>query len=147
MRRLIATTVVLPVVLLAAPAARADADMVPSSEYTGYFYTVNPNEPFRKCVAWRESRNTPTAVSRGNHQGLYQFTDALADGAAWMMMKDPLDPIDRQQRLVLQRTPMREWSRYWQARAFWTILNWLGPNSGAKHWFLSGSRCNRLGGL
>lgn len=147
MRRWRLTLAIAITALSGAGVAHADAGSVPNSEYTGTYYVIHPNEKFRKCVAWRESRNTLTATSRGGHMGLYQFTDELADGASWMMRLDPIDPISKRQRLWLERTPMRQWPRYWQDRAFYTVLNVLGADAGAKHWYISGSPCNKLGGM
>lgn len=127
--------------------AHADAGQVPDTRYRGHYYQVGPSEAFRKCVAWRESRNSTRAVSGGGHRGLYQMTDALGDGAAWMMRVDPVDPISRSQRVRLQALPITSWSRYWQDRAFYTVLNAEHRGSGARHWYLAGSACNGLGGL
>jgi hypothetical protein len=127
--------------------SHADTGSVPDTAYTGHYFQVKPAEAFRKCVAWRESRNSTRAVSRGGHRGLYQLTPALGDGAAWMMRMDPVDPITRAQRVRLQSMPVTSWSRYWQDRAFYTVLNARYPLSGARHWFLSGSACNGHGGL
>ncbi len=123
--------------------ARADASDVPVTEYKGHFYDVYPNETYRKCVAWRESRNNPRSIG-GQHRGMYQFTPALAHGVAWMMRAAPGERITRKQRLWLQSRPMTKWSRYWQDRAFYTVYNWHGPASGAKHWHIAGSTCNGL---
>lgn len=134
------------VLIMSPNVAHAAPGDVPSSQYTGYFYMINQDEDARKCIAWRESRNTTTAVSRGGHRGLYQMTPELGVGAAWMMMQDPSGNITHAQRAWLQSHPVSSWSRYWQDRAFYTVWNWAGPASGAKHWRLSGSRCNRLAG-
>lgn len=130
--------------MLGSGVAHAGAGDVPDTAYTGHYFMLRPSEPLRKCIVHRESRNDPTATSRGNHQGLYQMTDELADGASWMMRLDPIDPISKAERLWLERTPVKQWPRYWQDRAFYTVLNYLGANSGAKHWFLAGSPCGRL---
>lgn len=135
---------VLAALMVPTGVAHADAGAVPDTAYTGHYYRVHPAEGFRKCVAWRESRNTRTAVSRGGHRGLYQMTPALGDGAAWMMRMDPSDPITRSQRVRLQSMPITSWSRYWQDRAFYTVLNARGAASGWRHWYLSGSSCNGL---
>lgn len=124
--------------------AHAAASDVPDTAYTGHYYRVKPAEGFRKCVAWRESRNTRTAVSRGGHRGLYQMTPELGVGAAWMMRMAPGERISRAQRVRLQSMPITSWSRYWQDRAFYTVLNARGPASGWRHWYLSGSACNAL---
>ena len=126
--------------------AHAASDAVPMSQYRGYYYVINQDEDARRCIAWRESRNTTTAVSSGGHMGLYQMTPALGEGAAWMMRVDPVEPISRRQRVWLQSHPITAWSRYWQDRAFYTVWNQAGAASGAKHWYLSGSACNALAG-
>lgn len=130
--------------MVPAGTAHADAGTVPGSKYRGYYFMVAPAEDARRCIVWRESRNTLDAVSRGNHQGLYQMTDALADGAVWHMRFDPVDPITRSQRVRLQSMPVTKWSRYWQDRAFYSIWNYAGPGSGRDHWHLSGSPCGEL---
>lgn len=135
---------VIAALLVPSGTAHADASVVPDTAYTGHYYRVNQAEPFRKCVAWRESRNVRTAVSRGGHRGLYQMTPELGVGAAWMMRMDPSDPISRAQRVRLQAMPITSWSRYWQDRAFYTVFNARGAASGWRHWYLSGSRCNGL---
>lgn len=135
---------VLTALMVPAGVAHADAGSVPDTAYTGHYYRVYPAEAFRKCVAWRESRDTRTAVSRGGHRGLYQMTPELGDGAAWMMRVDPVDPISRAQRVRLQSMPITSWSRYWQDRAFYTVLNARSAGSGWRHWYLSGSSCNGL---
>ena len=134
------------IAVLVAPNAHAQASDVPSTAYTGYYYRISPDEDARKCIAWRESRNTTKAVSSGGHMGLYQMTAALGEGAAWMMRVDPVEPITRAQRVWLQAHPITSWSRYWQDRAWYTVWNYSGKASGAKHWFLSGSACNALAG-
>lgn len=135
---------VLAALMVPSGVAHADAGSVPDTAYTGHYYAVYPAEGFRKCVAWRESRNTRTAVSRGGHRGLYQMTPELGDGAVWMMRMDPVDPISRAQRVRLQGMPITSWSRYWQDRAFYTVLNARSARSGWRHWYLSGSPCNGL---
>lgn len=135
---------VLAALMVPSGVAHADAGSVPDTAYTGHYYRVHAAEPFRKCVAWRESRNTRTAVSRGGHRGLYQMTPELGHGAAWMMRMAPGERISRAQRVRLQSMPITSWSRYWQDRAFYTVLNARGAGSGWRHWYLSGSACNGL---
>lgn len=143
MRRL---ATVLATVAMSAPVvpAFADSSTVPGSKYRGYYFMVAPAEDARRCIVWRESRNTLDAVSPGDHKGLYQMTDELADGAVWHMRFDPIDPITKAQRVRLQSMPVTKWPRYWQDRAFYSIWNYTGPGSGRDHWFLAGSPCNGL---
>ena len=117
------------------PASPQDVPVsVPYSRYVGYFYQRNAAENLRRCIIWRESSNNPEAISPGGHGGLYQLTPALWKGAVWMMRKDPEAPITKRQRVELQRLAVWQASRYWQDRAFYTLLNWEAPNSGLRHW-------------
>lgn len=129
---------------LMVPAGVAHADdHVKATRYTGYFYKINPDLDKRACVVHRESRDNPKATN-GSHHGLYQFSVPLSEGAAWMMQADPIEPITSRVRKWLQSKPAKEWPRYWQDRAFYTVYNWTGPGSGAKHWHLDSSPCNGM---
>lgn len=120
------------------------------STYTGKFY--NPKaENYRACVTNRESRNTYTGVGggdlngdgKGDYQGAYQLSPALSQGVTWMMAKESKKADDGLLSEVrdLRDIPASKWSRYWQDRAFWTVLNWEDTYSGAKHWAIHNSRC------
>lgn len=129
-------TLTMAALLAAMPLAVSGAHggSVASSEYTGHYYMVNPDESTRRCIVERESNNHPSSLSRGGHGGLYQMTEALWIGAVWMMTGDPIDPITSSTRKALQAKPVWKVSRYWQTRAFWTVYNYTGKASGAKHW-------------
>ena len=113
-----------------------------NSTYTGRHY-IRAWEAFRQCVAQREGRFTYGVVSAdGTYYGTYQFTAALARGAAWEMLPELKQLFGRKNgRSVTQqllRTPMNRWARFYQDMAFWTILNVDGRGEGASHW--SGGR-------
>ena len=108
------------------------------SAYTGkYFRAVDEN--YRKCIAQREGRHQYWVTgSNGMYVGTYQMTRPLARGAVWMMTKEWREKYGkktaRQMRITLHSTDPRKWSRAIWDQAFWTVLNWEGPLSGAHHW-------------
>ena len=131
---------------------RAD-DMkgIEPSLYRGEFFRKS-DEAFRKCVIQRESRGRYNITGGGNldsdpwgdYSGAYQLHPDLAHGVVFMMAKESkktedglLDDIRD-----LHDIKPKNWSRYFQDRAFYTILNWEGSRSGQSHWYLSGSSCN-----
>ena len=109
-----------------------------ASAYTGQHY--NPaDEPYRQCVAQLEGHFQYWGTgSNGLYQGTYQMTMPLAHGAVWMMQKEWARLYGRDtakaMRQTLHDTPPRKWSREIWDQAFWTVLNWDGPRSGAHHW-------------
>ena len=104
------------------------------SLYQGKWYMPN-KEDRRQCIAKREGHHNYRTVSAGGlYRGVYQFSKALARGATWMMQKEVKKEmgqagVDLVQEL--RKTPMNQWNRYWQDRAFWTI--WRN-GAGANHW-------------
>ena len=108
------------------------------SAYRGKFY--NPaDEGYRLCVAQREGRHQYWGTgSNGLYVGTYQMTRALARGAVWMMAKEWRAEygaaLARKMRQALHSTHPRTWSREIWDQAFWTVLNWEEPRSGAFHW-------------
>lgn len=109
-----------------------------ASAYTGRYYAPQ-HEAFRKCVAQREGRHQYWVTgSNGMYQGTYQMTVALARGAVWMMAKEwrhEYGPARaKAMRQALHDTKPTKWSREIWDQAFWTVLNWEGPLSGAHHW-------------
>jgi len=107
------------------------------SLYHGIYYHPD-QEVFRKCVAGREG--SFTYMVRGgdgdNYYGTYQMSAALVRGASWMMAaesKKTHDGLYREARR-LHGIPGNKWSRYWQDRAFYTILNYEHKWSGKGHW-------------
>lgn len=113
------------------------------STYTGKYFSQSA-ESFRKCVIQRESRGyyrlvgggDLTGDGKGDYQGAYQMSPALSNGVTYMMAKeskkskDGLIPVIKE----LRGKPANKWSRYWQDRAYFTVINWEGNLSGAQHW-------------
>ncbi len=120
------------------------------SVYTGKYYHKS-QESFRKCVMFRESRNT--YGSRNKHTstaaGAYQFLDSQwRNGLSHMiypeLKKDYGKKIAKKVRTKLQKTPINKWSREMQDRAFFTALNYENKWSGRHHWneTVPGTTCN-----
>lgn len=109
------------------------------SLYRGKWYMPSKEER-RQCIAKREAHHNYRAVSAGGlYRGTYQFSSALARGATWMMQPEVKKEMgDAGLDLIkeLRNTPMNQWNRYWQDRAFWTI--WA-KGRGSHHWH-GGSR-------
>ena len=104
------------------------------SLYRGSWYSPKA-EKHRICIAKRESHGNYKARSSGGvYQGAYQMNRGLARGATWMMQ-----PAVRKQfgdegvRILakLRKTPVVQWNRYWQDRAFFTIWR---DGRGKSHW-------------
>lgn len=111
---------------------------VQRSAYTGKFF-IKTQEPYRKCVGQREGRHQYWITgSNGYYESTYQMTDALVRGAAWMLYPEMKQwwgkETAREVRDQLLNTRGSKWNRFYMDAAFYTILNWNGPGSGAKHW-------------
>jgi hypothetical protein len=81
---------------------------------------------FERCVAQRESNDTPTAVNpTGKYRGLYQFDDELADGSTWHIVDwlATWHPKPLKYASVLRDTPMNKWPRQVQTAAFVAVLD------------------------
>ncbi len=104
------------------------------SLYRGKWF-MPAKEERRRCIAKREAHHNYRAVSAGGlYRGTYQFSNALARGASWMMQAEVKKEMgDAGVDLVqeLRTKPMNQWNRYWQDRAFWTI--WANGR-GSHHW-------------
>ncbi|MHB1066780.1 MAG: hypothetical protein ACYC2Z_05045 [Candidatus Nanopelagicales bacterium] len=127
--------------------SKATRDMrgVERSLYRGRFYRPAA-EPLRRCIAKRESEGYYDVVSpSGSYFGAYQVSRDLARGATWMMLKEHKRLMGARvaKRVLadLRAKPMNRWPRYWQDAAFFTVLNWKGPRSGAAHWAGGRWRC------
>ena len=115
------------------------------SAYRGKFYNAD-QEPYRKCVGFREASFGYTArgggnldgVPGGDYGGTYQMSPALQRGVTWMLYKELKQEVGKKEakRLtrILRSIPAEKWNRYWQDAAFYTILNWKHKGSGAHHW-------------
>jgi hypothetical protein len=107
------------------------------SLYRGIYYHPD-QEAFRHCVADREGSFTYVVRGGGgnNYFGTYQMSSALVRGASWMMAAESRkthDGLWKQARALLN-VPGNKWNRYWQDRAFYTILNYDGRWAGKHHW-------------
>ena len=107
-----------------------------TSLYQGRHYRKAHNDD-RLCVRQRESKNDYRAVSRtGRYRGAYQFSPALAVGAAWMIQRELVEigtdkTVARSIGRQLRTYDMNKWAPYWQDFAFWIV--WDG-GEGRKHW-------------
>jgi hypothetical protein len=127
-----------------------DLSGVEPSMYRGLHFDKT-DEPMRKCIIMRESNGIYKITGGGNldgkpggdYQGAYQMTPDLARGVTYMMAKESKKTDDGllSEARSLREKPANKWSRYWQDRAFYTILNYEGDNSGAKHWHSGGYTC------
>ena len=127
--------------------SRSTRDMrgVERSLYRGRYYRPSV-EPTRECIARRESLGFYDVVSpSGSFFGAYQVSRDLARGATWMMLKEHKRLLGKRtaKRVLarLRHQPMNTWPRYWQDAAFYTVMNWEGPRSGAAHWAGGPWRC------
>lgn len=108
------------------------------SAYTGKYYR-EVDEQYRRCTAQREGRfQYWTTGSNGYYESTYQMTDALVRGASWMIQPELVKmygpKVGKHIARTLRETQGRHWHRFYMDMAFWTILNWNGPRSGAHHW-------------
>jgi hypothetical protein len=112
---------------------------VEPSLYQGEFFDPK-SEQIRQCIVKRESEGQYDVRGGGGNRyyGAYQMSDALADGATHMMLKEHKKILGEKaaQSLMkeLRATPLNEWPRYWQDAAFSTVFNWESPGSGASPW-------------
>ena len=121
--------------------SKATRDMrgVEPSLYRGRFFKAS-KESIRRCIVKRESEGQYDVRGGGGNRyfGAYQMSDALADGATHMMLKEHTkilgEKTARSLMKQLRATPPNAWPRYWQDAAFSTVYNWKSPGSGARHW-------------
>lgn len=111
------------------------------SAYRGQYYRPS-QESFRRCVGQREGmwHYDVRGGGGGNYYGTYQFSRAFQSGIPYMMAKESRRTHDglTREALALRSKPINHWSRYWQDRAFATVLNYGHDWSGKHHW--SGGR-------
>ena len=120
------------------------------SMYRGRHFN-KADESLRECIIARESRanydgkggGNLDGIPGGDYQGAYQMTPDLARGVTYMMAKESKRTKDGllSEARSLRNVPANKWSRYWQDRAFYTILNFEKHRSGAKHWDSTRHRC------
>ena len=92
---------------------------------------------YAACVSIRESNGDPRAVSpTGKYRGRYQFSEALKDGATWMMLDwlETWHPHPKKYAAYLRSIPMNKWPARVQDAAFFETLNNDGLWSGRAHW-------------
>jgi hypothetical protein len=105
---------------------------------------------FQECVAARESSGSYTAQNpTSSAQGKYQFLDNnWRHGGSWNVYKRLVKHgVPRREanrvRLVLKQAPIKTWRPKYQDILFAEVIT-SSEGMGWKHWFLAGSRCNRL---
>lgn len=107
------------------------------SLYRGDFFNAD-QEDYRHCVAEREGTHTYMLRGGGgdNYYGTYQFHKDFQWGVPYMMAKESAKNRDGlwKEAMALRYKPINRWNRYWQDRAFYTVLNWDAKWSGKKHW-------------
>ena len=104
------------------------------SLYRGKYYSQK-YDVCRQAIMWKESRyNYRAANSTSSARGAYQFLDkSWRRGLTFMFVKESKRTGDGliSEARALRETPIHQWSRYWQDRAFFTAYN---HGSGAHHW-------------
>jgi hypothetical protein len=114
------------------------AALLAGAMLAGPVYTVPPDQAdWVKCVAERESHSNPRSTNRANgYFGMFQFNDALTDGATWMMLDwiRTWHPKPREFAAYLRTVEMHKWPRNLQIAAMVETLNHRGKWSGARHW-------------
>ena len=106
--------------------------------YKGKFFRKH-QEKYQLCVLRRESNGHWFSTNRANgYFGAFQFNKALTRGATWMITPE-LKQIHGPEKgraiaKELRATEMHRWRPFYQAMAFFTVLNWNGDWSGRKHW-------------
>ena len=121
--------------------SKATSDMrgVEPSLYRGRFFDSS-KESIRRCIVKRESEGHYDVRGGGGNRyfGAYQMSDALADGATHMMLKEHKKILGEKTARYLMKqlraTQPNAWPRYWQDAAFSTVYNWESAGSGARHW-------------
>ena len=126
---------------------------VRASAYRGKYYRGGLGEQFRRCVLERESHGHYGARnSASTAQGGYQFLASQWQESLPHMLRPELiamhgERLGKRVFRALTATPIYRWPRFYQDAAFFTVLHYEYPFSGAHHWALPGSRCNQLAGL
>ena len=81
---------------------------------------------YERCVAERESNDSPHAVSpTGKYRGMYQFDRPLARGTTYHIVDwlRTWHPTPRKYAAKLRRTPMNLWPAPVQTAAFVAVLD------------------------
>ena len=115
--------------------ATRDMRGVEPSLYRGRFFKAS-KESIRRCIVKRESEGQYDVRGGGGNRyfGAYQMSDALADGATHMMLKEHKkilgEKTARSLMKQLRQMPPNAWPRYWQDAAFSTVYNWKSQHAG-----------------
>jgi hypothetical protein len=151
MRSFLTLTLSALLILTAAPAVASQHPAAPPlvnppgkvegaapSAYRGEYF-IPSQEPYRKCVAQREGRHHYWGTgSNGMYLGTNQMTHSLSRGAVRRMTPELRriygDKTGRALRDELFATKPTKWGRFYWDMAFYTVLNYDGPASGANHW-------------
>ena len=109
------------------------------SAYIGRYYNRRL-ELRRRCIVQRESNGIYTAL--GGYYGAYQFGGAWHSGLIAMMRPSLVREVGATTAGRLLRPlvilPINRWSRYWQDRAFWTVV---ASSRGLSPWAGGGYAC------
>jgi hypothetical protein len=104
----------------------------------GPTYAIPPDQAaYVHCVAERESHSNPKSTNRANgYFGMFQFNDALTDGATWMMLDwlKTWHPKPLKFAAYLRTVEMHKWPANLQIAAMVETLNHRGKWTGAHHW-------------
>lgn len=104
--------------------------------YRGRYFRAS-QLTFAQCVHLRESSLHWHSTSR-LYAGGFQFSAALARGASYMIRPELISiygaKLGRAISRELRAHQMSRWLPIWQTMAFFTVLNWNHPGSGAHHW-------------
>ena len=110
-------------------------------------------QAFAACVSHRESHgNYRARGDESSARGRWQFLDQQWRHGLAYMVADRLRHFGMSRtdskviRVHLQSVSIDKWPAFAQDAAFVAVLNARGPWSGWRHWYLPGSKCNRLAG-
>lgn len=126
----------IPYAVAHSPAAKDKRGAEPSL-YRGIYFHPD-QERFRLCVGNREGSFAYMVRGGGgnNYYGTYQFHKNFQNGIPYMMAKESRRTGDGLVKdiLKLRYIPINKWNRYYQDRAFFTVVNYDGKWSGKHHW-------------
>lgn len=104
---------------------------------------------FADCVATRESHHNPKALNKGSGAaGKWQFMPAWRNGLPYMVAERLADHgatplLVRRLLASAKELPVNKWKEHYQDIGFVAVIT-STKGQGWKHWYLAGSRCNRL---
>lgn len=101
------------------------------------FHVPSDQQAYVECVADRETHSNPASTNRADgYFGMFQFNEALKDGATWHMLPwlRTWHPHPARFAAQLRAIPMNLWPRNLQIAAMVTTLNRNGKWTGQHHW-------------